>query len=303
MTYSLSHTIPWVNGGTRHDAMVYLFDTALAGRTNTVVSAHPDGAEYKRSVKRTVANSWISNAPHDMYYWAEWGNTTAPTTCNLYLDQSYTSVPGDLGTNTENRLFMGLNISGDNPSSGDFQFWLSDANDGVLMTQNRTVMFWDPGIDEGMFYPDLLWDGTNDNRSSMYYPFTASSISMRYPGGYPVNDTITGTAMNMNILINHNLANSRPTGYGEIIAGPPVSYHDASNRYYPGVSEAFAFFLPQDCAYIYPSSSNSSTRAWGPGDSAGEMSVIFNSSSSKYYLCFSTSGIAVDCGLTEPAIT
>ena len=112
MTYSLSHTIPWVDAGTRHDAMVYLFDTALAGRANTVVSAHPSGDAYKRSIKRTVSNSWISNTSHDMYYWANWGSTTAPTSCSLYLDQSYTSVPGDLGTNTQKRRLHGLGYIG-----------------------------------------------------------------------------------------------------------------------------------------------------------------------------------------------
>jgi len=297
MAYSLAHTIPWVDAGTRHDALVYLFDTALATRSNTVVSPHPDSGSYKRSVKRTV-NSWVTGTTHDMYYWVNWSNGT-PTSCSIYRDATYTTTPGDLGTSTVLSISIDIDVS---TSGGDFQFWTSDSSDGVLMTQNKTCLFWEPGVSEGMFYPDPDWDGTASDRSSGYFPYTNHDLMMIGMGGYPIANTLSGTDFNMNILFNNAVAGGRPAGYAEIITAPPVSFSDQTTVYYPDSSDTFAFFLPQDAIYTYPNGAAGSNRLWGT-TSLSFAKVLFNSSNSRYYITWSTTGTGIDCGTTEPNLT
>jgi len=301
MAYSLSHTIPWTGTGTRLDALVYLFDTALASRANTVVSAHPSSTSYRRSVKRTV-NSWITGGTYDMYYWMSWGPGGDPAAFSMYNDSKYTTVPGDLGTATTNFVNVNLDINGSSPVNGDFQFWTSDSSDGVMMTQNKTVLFWEPGVTEGMFYPDPTWDGSSDNKGSAYFPWNNSDQMMIMMGAYPIEAALSGTHRNMNVLIDHSTSGARPDGYGEIIAAPPVGWSRQTGTYYPGKNDAFAFFLPQDSVYYYPSSSSTDNRYWGT-TAGGYAKVLFNTENSRYYLTITATGMGIDCGTTEPLLT
>jgi len=236
-----------------------------------------------------------------MYYYVSWSSTT-PTSCSIYSDSTYTTTPGDLGTSTTLSINIDIDVNGSLPANGDFQFWTSDTSDGVLMTQNRTALFWDPGVAEGMFYPDDSWDGTVNNKASSYFPWTNHDPMMINAGAYPINSTLSSTDYNMNILVGHNVSSGRPDGYGEMIAAPPISWGKQTTNYYPGVSDTFAFFLPQDSIYYYPTSSSATNRQWGT-TSAGSMNVIFNSDNSKYYMTTSSTGMGVDCGTTEPLLT
>lgn len=58
MTWTNTHTIPWVNNATVHDALVYFFDTYLGGKSMFTVSAHPDASAFKRSYEVTYNNAF-----------------------------------------------------------------------------------------------------------------------------------------------------------------------------------------------------------------------------------------------------
>lgn len=302
MAYSLTHTIPWTGVSTRHDAMVYLFDIALTGKSNTTVNAHPDGSPYKRSVKRTV-DSWVTGADHDMYYWINWFSETNPTNVNMYVDATYTALPGDLGTNTRAGTVIYLSSNGSYPANGAFQFWESDTSDGVLMTQDQTVIFWEAGVKEGMFYPDPLWDGTGLTKASGYFPYNNGSAVQKMAGAYPVKSSLPSTSCNMHILIEHGSPGTRPTGFGELVTSPPVGYGSTVSTLYPDTAAAFAFFLPNDTAYYFPSGGGNRDRYWG-STATGMANVLYSTDNSRYYILFnSAGGVAIDCGTTEPLLT
>ena len=102
MTWSLSHTIAYSTNADNHSAMVYLYDTALAALSTWTVSAHPDASAFKRSGTRTTT-TLLGGTSYSEYFWFNW-LSTSPTIMYINEDATYTTTPGDLGTDTTNQI-------------------------------------------------------------------------------------------------------------------------------------------------------------------------------------------------------
>jgi hypothetical protein len=173
MSWQLSNTVTYSSGADIHTAMVYLFDTALSGLTNWTVSAHPDASAFKRSVKRTTANLY-GGANVDNYFYVSWGSTTSPGSLTFYEDATYTTTPGDLGTDITNAFASALT---NGMTSESIKFWTSTVNsNALLVTRGKSVLFWEPGFSAATYRVDTAWDGSTDSGTSHYFPFLRTAM-------------------------------------------------------------------------------------------------------------------------------
>ena len=173
MTWTLSNTVTYSSGADIHTAMVYLFDTALSGLANWTVSAHPDASSFKRSIKRTTANLY-GGSNVDNYFWVNWSSATSPSSLVVYEDATYTTTPGDLGTDTTNSDTANLTAG---MASESIKFWTSSVNsNALLVTRGKSVLFWEPGFSAATYRVDTAWDGSSDTGTTHYFPYLRSSM-------------------------------------------------------------------------------------------------------------------------------
>lgn len=189
MTWTNTHTIPWVDNTTVHDALVYLFDTYLNGKSMFTVSAHPDASAFKRSYEVTYNNAFTGTTAKN-YFWTSWNSTTGTSSWTVYKDNTYTTVPGDLGTSTTNSVSYGTIYL--DPSLA-FRFWTSDLDpNACLVTRGKRVFFYWPGNQDYFIYEDATWDGTGDNLTSHLFPVARNNLTWSTAGA-PSSTTTTGT--------------------------------------------------------------------------------------------------------------
>ena len=188
MTWTNTHTVTYVDGTSNHDALVYLHDTYLSGKSMFTVGAHPDASTFKRKVTVTV-NDALSGSTANLYWWTSWLSATNPSTYYVYNDETYTTVPGDLCTSS-------TNLTGySNVSSGvsSWRFWTSDLDSNAcLVTRGKQTVFYWPGNNDFNIFPESSWDGSSQNRGTYILPFTNGSLSMLH-GGYPVLSSPSST--------------------------------------------------------------------------------------------------------------
>lgn len=174
MTWSVTNTIAYTGAASNHTAMVYLFDTVLAGKTGWTIQAHPDSSAFKRRAKFTTTNK-ITGASYTMYSWVSWGSTS-PTTMTWYEDATYTTTPGDLATSTNNSVPHGATWSLDGQ---DWRFCTSSENSqSILVLKGSRLMFYWPGISSGVFWHDATWTAGTSNKGTWVCPQLGSPSIM-----------------------------------------------------------------------------------------------------------------------------
>lgn len=166
MTWSVTHTIPYVDNSSNHAAMVYLFDTVLAGKTGWTISAHPDASAFKRRAKFTATNK-VTNSNYTIYSWVNWQSTN-PTSLSWFEDAVYTTTPGDTATNTTSGYNSQLSWAVQGES---WKFCTSNENaQSVLVLKGGKVAFYWPGITNGIFWPDSTWTAGTSNKGTWIGP-------------------------------------------------------------------------------------------------------------------------------------
>lgn len=171
MTWSIDHTITYVDNTSNHSAFVYLFDTVLAGKTGWTVAAHPDASSFKRIANFSCTNR-LTGASYTMYHWCNW-SSTSPVTLNWYEDSTYTTTPGDLATNTTSGIASGSSLS---VAGEDWHFCVSSVNSqSILVLKGSKLFFYWPGITDGVFWEDTAWDGSQQNQGTWVCPYASSS--------------------------------------------------------------------------------------------------------------------------------
>ena len=187
MTWSLTHTITQSapSSADMHTAFVYLFDTALSALPHYTVSAHPSASTPKRSFTRTTPNLLNNSVDFTEYFWCDWVNTSAPSSLSVYEDATYTTTPGDLGTDV-------TNLVSSNTSSGftseSVKFWSSDQNaKALLVTRGKSILFWEPGFSGAYFHDDSAWDGSTDGLRTVIFPGLRSTYL--YEANRPSNNS------------------------------------------------------------------------------------------------------------------
>lgn len=185
MTWSLTHTVAWDgNNATNHTALSYMFDTYLPSKGFTV-TAHPDASAYKRSFSKTYTNT-AAPGSETQYWWVNWLSTTNSTDYTIYMDATYTTVPGDLGTYTSfNSGSNNFNTSS-YPSiyNFDWKFWTSDqVSNSSLVTRGKKVMWYDPGNTAMGVVKNQDWLAGGDvRRNTIIAPFATNGGGQRHWG-------------------------------------------------------------------------------------------------------------------------
>lgn len=167
MTWSVTHTIPYDSNADNHSAMVYLFDTVLAGKTGWTISAHPDASAFKRRAQFTALNK-VTNSNYTFYNWVSWF-TTSPTSYTWYEDATYTTTPGDTANDATSNTSSVFSWTTQGES---WKFCESSENSqSILVLKGGKVAFYWPGFTSGVFWPDTTWTaGNNDNKGTHIFP-------------------------------------------------------------------------------------------------------------------------------------
>lgn len=297
MTWSLSHTIAYSSDADSHTAMGYLFDTALPALSQITVSAHPDASSTKRSVKRTTT-SLFTNASYEEYFWVNW-SSTSPTSINWYEDATYTTTPGDTGTDATNLVSSSMTLNLTNQS---WKFWTSDQNaNALLVTRGKTLMLWEPGWSVAALMEDPSWTGASDSLRTQIFPGLNSSFL--YSTGWPSTSSATTSS-------EYTLVPSLAVNSGTYWDGPRIDMNcpwmfTSSTGGAPGTLAQFAFpGVGNDVGMYRPAVSNTSERLLRNTSNDGELFLV----NGRYYLNSAgagTSGVSVmfDFGTSEPDFT
>lgn len=141
MAFSLAHTHTMDNTSDAtqqaecRNALDYFFGTFLPARgwTNTFVSTN----RYRH--QWPVTNVLNSNATENMYGWSIYTGTTL----TQYEDATYTTVPGDLGTDATNAQLITFWDAAYTYKDKDWKFWTSTEDTSLyLVTQGTKTWFW-----------------------------------------------------------------------------------------------------------------------------------------------------------------
>jgi len=141
VAFSLAHTIAQDNTddaaqqAKTREAYDYLYDTFLPARGWVTTN---DGTNRRRW-QMPVLNAIDGNSAAMMYGWSQYTGSTLVQ----YEDSTYTTVPGDLGTDTTNSISNGIWASSDSYRSLDFKYWTSDEDLSLWMfTQGTKLRAW-----------------------------------------------------------------------------------------------------------------------------------------------------------------
>lgn len=171
MTWSLAHTVPYVDSSSEGAGWTYLLDTYLPARTGWATSAHPSASAYKRSFNYTYTNK-LTGASDTFYYWIDWLSATNDY-CVLYEDATYTTTPGDLGTDSGSSQSALYNLSSYTGYRKSFKFWTSDENNrACLVTRGKHICFYWPGFVEAFTYTEGAWTAGTKNPRQVIMPMT-----------------------------------------------------------------------------------------------------------------------------------
>ena len=303
MAWSTVHTQAYSTNADNHTFMTYLFDTHLPTKTGWTISAHPDATSYKRSVKLSLPSPWANGSNASSYWWVSW-NTTTPNSWTWYEDATYTTVPGDLGTDTTNASSTSTQWSG---FPGAWRIWASSTDpQAVLVTKGKmVVMFW-PGPTEWFLREDQNWDGTTDTKGSCWGPYIGQSYGQLMCNNYPFTTGSNSSEYQMTVDVGHNTINWSGLGGGPYWLIPGVRWISSvsttsnyptsdSNPAFPRSGADIAWYLPDANTETNRELTISPAQAW---------SVMFETNSSKYWLMgssdISKQCLALDMGASEP---
>ena len=82
-----------------------------------------------------MRNSLDSDNVVHSHWWISWNpsSTTPSTFTNMYEDATYTTVPGDKGTDTTNQIQLIFHSTSLTWGQLDWKFWTSDVDDSTWM--------------------------------------------------------------------------------------------------------------------------------------------------------------------------
>ncbi len=305
MTWSIVHSIPVTSAADNHTAMTYLFDTYLDSKTAWTVEAHPSALAYRRKAKCTLNNKF--GGTYIMYYWVSWSNTS-PSNWTWYEDATYTTVPGDLCTDTTNSIVNSTSFSS---ASTTWYFCQSSENtQSMLVLQGTRPYFYWPGITEGLFFDDTTWNGSSDSLRTCIVPYVGFTYGSLSNLNAPVN---TGTSTTEQYMIpsvgytNSGTANVIPGNIGNWI-GTNFSWLYSTNT---------TSATPDSASQIaFTNGGHTDTGIWMPGSgwsSNSDARRPFPSGAgttllvgSNYWWCASTDlgrqPILFDFGTSDPGI-
>lgn len=297
MSFSVVHTQAYSSTADTTTFLGYFFDTYLDGKTHWTVSAHPSGDADKRSIQLSLPTP-MQAANHISYLWVSYSTTYL----YWYEDATYTSTPGDTGTDTTN---VRSNNDSFTSRSGDYRIWESsvDSNSWFVTKGKYVYLAW-PGCSESFGANDPNWDGSYDNKGTCIIPYVADTPYvmnvLNFPGG-------TGVDSGEDPLI-------------------PSVYYRGGEDIGLGASliHGFSWVLGYDTGYPYPSSdatpilnAGSSDVLWytdftSTSDTNREFldnqwSLMHDTTASKYYLIGTSDighqAIAFDMGSSEPSFS
>lgn len=188
MTWQLEHTITWDPAGdaeTQCDtALKYFFDTWLPSKGwTTSPRSGQTTASTIRLVQRNFTDIWTNTAAKH-YLWFSF--SSASGACQQYEDATYTTTPGDLGTDTTNASNFYWHSTSETFGQKNFKFWGSTENSNSFMvTRWDTILAWDPGINWPLFRPNAgLAAAETANvdmwQNQLFIPMNESTVSMGF---------------------------------------------------------------------------------------------------------------------------
>jgi len=177
MTWTVEHTIPYVDDGTATDqetaALKYFFDTWLPSKGWT--SGFRDGEDETSRYRIFQRNftDLFTGQPDKHYLWVDIIGR------NQYEDATYTTVPGDKGTDNTNIVSFIWHDDGQEYSSHSYKFWGSTENpNAFIVTRWNNVLSWDLGNDWPTYRPkDSISTGPSIDRwdSCIWLPMNSTS--------------------------------------------------------------------------------------------------------------------------------
>ena len=153
MTWQVENTIPYVNDGTSEDqetaALKYFFDTFLPSKGWTVSFRDGEDATSRyRIFQRNFTDVFTGN-PDKHYLWVDIVGRVQ------YEDATYTTTPGDLGTNARNQVAFNWHTGTSEWTQHSYKFWGSTENSkAFIVTRWDHVLAWDLGNDWPTYRPN-----------------------------------------------------------------------------------------------------------------------------------------------------
>lgn len=178
MVWQIVHSIPYDSNVAAEDqqilALRYFFDTFLPTKGWTVgFRDGEDETSNYRIYQRNFTDTFTGN-PDKHYLWINFLNTQ-------FEDATYTTTPGDLGTDTTNNQAFTWYSATAEFSLHSFKFWESTENPrAFLVTRWDNVLAWDPGIDWPTYRPaDSLATGPSIDRwdTCVFLPLRTNNTS------------------------------------------------------------------------------------------------------------------------------
>ena len=195
MTWQIVNSIPYDPALSDMDqqvlALKYFFDTFLPTKGWTVGFRNgEDTSSDYRVYQRDFTDTFTGN-PDKHYLWINMQS-------GQYEDATYTTTPGDKGTDTTNSQSFAWYSTSEELSLHSFKFWESTENPkAFLVTRWDSVLAWDPGIDWPTYKPkDSLATGPSIDRwdTCVFMPLRNSArVARMYQCNLPTGAN-TGTS-------------------------------------------------------------------------------------------------------------
>ena len=288
--------------------MDYFLDTYLNSKDEWVVSAHPNGDGNYRSVQITLPNLWNDGNNATSYFWIRLyeGAADSPHEWRWYIDRTYTSVPGDLGTYPSTAYAMDSDW---HDFVGDWRIWESDLNPrSILVTKGKWIAFYWPGPDKWLLKEDPAWDGSYANHGCQVGPYIGQNYESLMHSGYPSGSAGTPYALVPDVGGEGNMSLQNPAGVPAMMAGVGfLSTSVASTSMF--TTSSSNPILPRtdaDCLIWLPGS-NAVSAARNLASSSATGVVLYNTSNGRYYLTgdqnLTNRFMVWDMGTTEPDLS
>lgn len=187
MTWQIEHTITWdpaVDAATQTiDALKYFFDTFLPtkGWTTSPRSGQTTASTI-RLAQRNFTDAYTNTAAKH-YLWFNFNISGTNFRCYQYEDATYTTTPGDLGTDSTNQSDFYWHTNNYTWGQKNFKFWGSTENTkSFMVTRWDTILAWDPGINWPLFAPNsTIAAGEASNvdmwQSNLFIPMNESEAT------------------------------------------------------------------------------------------------------------------------------
>lgn len=194
MTWQIEHTITWDPAGNTDTqvlaAMKYFTDTFLPSKGWTSAPRPGDTtADPERIVQRNFTDLFTGNAGKH-YLWFYLISSTNNWKLHQYEDATYTTTPGDLGTDQTNTIESSWHSTSQTWGQKNFKFWGSTENNkSFMVTRWDEILAWDPGINWPVFKPESVRAAAETPSVDMWQ----GNVFMGCPAGFrfinlPTND-------------------------------------------------------------------------------------------------------------------